>query len=754
MVSTQRQVAPGKAHVPGDGRRHASLAARIAFSYSVFLLACLILGVGLYASSTNNARENYWAQRQVRFENSVSVMDGYLATLDSYARQLLNNSTFIRFVNMRATDEYGYFTTAYDVRRILSDRMFSFASMPVSSSQIYLKHTGYVISGSQFTEGEQYYRLYRKFQVDLYGDCIDTLLGAGGMGEFIDMSLYSGVEGHLMLVRDMDAILPRSAPAIIWFEWDGKLLRELFLPEDARERSAFLCVNDAGAAQMAFSGDGASPDIVDALPGLSYDASGVATYNGLKVMRHTSGENGWTYWLALPESLVRDALGNYDVLFLLILLLALVGGAMVVVLMVRRNMRPIKQLGTQLRQSEGRRAQLEKVVDAQRPAVCVSYVRTLLSGHVASSEEFAYMMRYLGLVGDGMRHLVLYCVVYTHDTALEIPDSHEAVSGALKAYLETDYPVYFYTMAGSYSYYVALVSYDARTEDPLMDLQTRVLALHDHLLRERSMWFFAGVGKLCAQPMNLWESYEQARTAARYTAKHHIFLPYEVMRKDDHSVYYPVEISTKLLHFITAGNQAQVTEMFGLIHRENIEERTLPLNRLNFLLSDLRNTLMKARFSINEAEPDAGLWARLAEIDKALSELPTFALCERVALALCPFFQEAAVPGDPIPEVEKYLQANFADPSMCLSKLSGRFHISESYLSHLFKEKTGQNFSVYLEDLRLSEAARRLKEDKNCSLQTLYEELGYNNPTSFRRAFKKRYHITPSAMREGARAEL
>ena len=100
-----------------------------------------------------------------------------------------------------------------------------------------------------------------------------------------------------------------------------------------------------------------------------------------------------------------------------------------------------------------------------------------------------------------------------------------------------------------------------------------------------------------------------------------------------------------------------------------------------------------------------------------------------------------------MPEIERYLQENFADPSMCLTKLSDRFNISETYLSHLFKDKTGQNFSVYLENLRLNEAMRRLQ-DPACNLSTLYMELGYNNSVTFRRAFKKRYGMPPSVMRK------
>lgn len=145
--------------------------------------------------------------------------------------------------------------------------------------------------------------------------------------------------------------------------------------------------------------------------------------------------------------------------------------------------------------------------------------------------------------------------------------------------------------------------------------------------------------------------------------------------------------------------------------------------------------------------------AKLKKLDERLySPAPTFAQLEDDALCLCEFFVKVSSPSTPIPDVERYLQENYTDPSLCLSKVGDRFNISDTYLSHMFKEKTGQNFSVYLERLRMNEAARRLTSG-DCNLTVLYADLGYTNPTSFRRAFKKYYGMTPSEMRDQPRRQ-
>ena len=134
--------------------------------------------------------------------------------------------------------------------------------------------------------------------------------------------------------------------------------------------------------------------------------------------------------------------------------------------------------------------------------------------------------------------------------------------------------------------------------------------------------------------MNVWECYQQASEAVSYTTKNYIFFPYEFIKKDSNVFYYPPEISTKLIHFISTGNTSQVLELFNLIHQENIEERTLPVNLLKYLLSDIRNTLLKARFALpQDADPEA-----VKVLDERFNEHLTFKLCEDLALSLCNLF--------------------------------------------------------------------------------------------------------------------
>ncbi len=91
--------------------------------------------------------------------------------------------------------------------------------------------------------------------------------------------------------------------------------------------------------------------LVSAMENAVWDDAGIAWADAMRLIRRT-GENGWVYTLALLLGLVMVAY------------------------LVRRSMRPLHQLNSQLQKAEGDKAELQKEIDAQRPMLCMSYVRT------------------------------------------------------------------------------------------------------------------------------------------------------------------------------------------------------------------------------------------------------------------------------------------------------------------------------------------------------------------------------------------
>lgn len=404
----------------------------------------------------------------------------------------------------------------------------------------------------------------------------------------------------------------------------------------------------------------------------------------------------------------------------------------------RRNVRPIIELGQELQTAVEVQKNLQEVVDSQRPIICTSYVRQLLSGTATSEDEVTYMENYLG-IADSSYYNVLYIVYYNNfgdNTEITLPggvESMEELEKIIESALENFFGTpLFYFSPSDRTYSVLLHCSEEEEKDLILKINNCILRLHDYLLDTYDIWLFAGIGRNTDSLMNVWECYQQASEAVSYTTKNYIFFPYEFIKKDSNVFYYPPEISTKLIHFISTGNTPQVLELFNLIHQENIEERTLPVNLLKYLLSDIRNTLLKARFALpQDADSEA-----VKVLDERFNEHLTFKLCEDLALSLCNLFGNKEDDNTLSATIEKYIKENYKDPSLGLNKISDEFQISESYFSHMFKEKTGVNFSTYLENIRMTEAARLIKET-DISLNELYIAVGYNNSNTFRRASRR-----------------
>ena len=402
----------------------------------------------------------------------------------------------------------------------------------------------------------------------------------------------------------------------------------------------------------------------------------------------------------------------------------------------------LQGLKDNLLESSEEKKELLAVVNNQKPLIKNTYVRQLLTGSVNTEEEFEYIYQYMDLEHLSNPHFnVLYCIIYNnfgenstdHPEASDENKINHIIQEAFSRFFQED--MYFY-IPSSRTYAILLAFSDTAESEFVLKAQDKVREIHNYLLNNYGIWLFAGIGKNTNSLMHVWESYQQATEAVNYTTKNYIFLPYEMIKKDSNVFYYPPELSTKMIHFITTGNRAQVMELFNLVHQENIEERSLPLNLIRFLLSDIRNTLLKARFALPQTtDPEV---TRL--LDERFNEPLTFQLCESLALTLCKLFDAKEENESLSTTIEKYIIANFKDPSLCLNK------ISESYFSHMFKDKTGVNFSTYLENIRMAEAVRLIKET-DISLNELYLAVGYNNQNSFRRAFKKIYGVTPSSMR-------
>lgn len=735
-------------------RDNQTLMLRTVTSYSVFLLAILILFFYLYHSTMDNVRNSYNQQTESTLMSNVELFEKDLEIMDVYCRQLLQNDDFRKLMPY-TTDEGTFFDLGYKLATTLSTDVYPESLLPIEEVYCYLPNTGYILSPNYFISGERYYDWFKRYSMDGYESWLKALTTPECHYRFLPMDSIAPnfSKDYFMYIINMEDIFYLEADAVVCFVWEKEKLTSLFDDLSADDNSRSLMVVNEENVPILSVGKYFTEDSDSFLSLKFVNNFADSELDGLPItigMYH-SAKTECTYYYTFPSLEQTASASSRRIMYLTGITLCFIIGAALIVRFSRRNVQPIIELGNELHEAVEAQNHLQEVVENQRPIICKSYVRQLLSGMITSEEELSYIKEYLGLADSNLYYNGLYIVAYNNSSdsiedaasnEIMTPEEfHQIVTEALQNYFGL--PLYCFRPADR-TYGLLLSCLESEEKDFIFKIHEIIVSLHNYLLDTYGIWMFAGIGKNTADLMNVWESYQQATEAASYISKNYFFFPYEFIKKDSSAFYYPQEISTKLIHFITTGNTSQVLELFNLIHQENIEERSLPINILKFLLSDIRNTLLKARFALPSTVPKE----KTQLLDERFDQHVTFKLCEDIALNLCELFTVKTEDTNLITTIEKYIESNYMDPSMGLNKISDEFQISESYFSHMFKEKTGVNFSTYLENIRMHEAARLIKET-NISLNELYISVGYNNANTFRRAFKKTYGVTPSNMRDG-----
>lgn len=100
-------------------------------------------------------------------------------------------------------------------------------------------------------------------------------------------------------------------------------------------------------------------------------------------------------------------------------------------------------------------------------------------------------------------------------------------------------------------------------------------------------------------------------------------------------------------------------------------------------------------------------------------------------------------------QVQEYIRQHYQDPDLNVGQICEEMEKSVSYISRLFKEKTGQNILYYINMVRIENAKKLLRESReDAGIGEIGKATGFTNCNSFIRIFKKYEEITPGKYRE------
>lgn len=200
------------------------------------------------------------------------------------------------------------------------------------------------------------------------------------------------------------------------------------------------------------------------------------------------------------------------------------------------------------------------------------------------------------------------------------------------------------------------------------------------------------------------------------------------LKLDSHAKYERISI-----HFdpnILAG-----TDSAGLLTEAFNNRRTGRGNK--FSSSDFRDEsyLMYIRKAIQaESDPQIKQMAVFSNLVSFLIEL-RYAFCNRIENATEKFEDPTVV------KMIGYVNQHLYD-DISLSDVSRKFYISQAYANRIFREATGATVWNYIMMKRLHKARAAIRNGR--LLSDIYSECGYQDYSSFFRAYKKYFGCSPS----------
>ncbi|MGD1816210.1 MAG: response regulator transcription factor [Pleomorphochaeta sp.] len=123
-----------------------------------------------------------------------------------------------------------------------------------------------------------------------------------------------------------------------------------------------------------------------------------------------------------------------------------------------------------------------------------------------------------------------------------------------------------------------------------------------------------------------------------------------------------------------------------------------------------------------------------------------FAIAKDILSINCSYLESKKANYDFLENLILYIK-NHLDEDVSLQTMANKVHLSANYLSYKVKEKTGFNYTNYINNLRIEKAiSLLLNSDKK--VLDISKSCGFNDSCYFNRVFRKKYSLSPEQYRK------
>lgn len=255
-----------------------------------------------------------------------------------------------------------------------------------------------------------------------------------------------------------------------------------------------------------------------------------------------------------------------------------------------------------------------------------------------------------------------------------------------------------------------------------------------------------GIGNIVDALKLIYRSSEEAVTASTFGALNHIdevtFFK-DISSYVDNGYYFPFSIEQLLSRSVSDGCADNTLSILKDVIEANRQRPYLIHTSFHFLYMDLFSTVMRSARTLGVIVDDstyAESMNSVRDLDKIESDISA------LIADVCTHISDLRTNTSSNIEISilNYIESNLYDPQLSLASVADRFQKSTAYISTMFKQKKGINFSDYVNQSRISRAVELISKDK-IRIDEVYRTVGYISPSTFRRNFIKYTKSNPSS---------
>ncbi|WP_249267790.1 helix-turn-helix domain-containing protein [Paenibacillus sp. FSL E2-0274] len=712
-----------------------------------------------------------------QLQKSQEILERRMAEVEGFTRQLAVNQELNVLMNEseNETNVYGIWKT---MRNVLT---FGQTNDFLQNYYIYLANYNLILTPGSTYRPEHYYSNFNYKDLSLQDwrkEVLETTHRSEikPLSDFVSRGMQTSVITYMQSLP-LDSFND-SSPAVAVVIIDEKNISSL-LSGLTERYGGWVHISDAKGNTIVLQGSD-EQKMAKMLDDPAFDKNKVSQfYKDDLVVTTRSDSNGWVYQTGIPQDILMENANKIKRISIQITGGTLIIGLIAGLVLAYRNSAPINRMLSVMKEQFGKEEAsernefdflsgniadmitknklLESELNRQLPLVRDAFLKRLIAGEFKTRDEIISaakqadisMNQDTGYVG------IVQINGYAGMDSVEILNELSASRLLLKQTLADLGVDVLMTDMGSDKVVTLFFSREegADKEQEAANITQTMEELAQNVFNEYRITILAGFGDLFTEVTEVSLSYDQAKQALEYAVymnKKGIIWSSEAQIENT-TYYYPLDSEQRLISTIRAGELEEAERIVRAIIAQNMEQRELSIEMKHQLVGEMKGTFLKLL--------DQKVFTEYSEIESVKRRVIDIGSSESLETIQNEFFdimeelcglianKKKDIHIQIIKQIKDYTAKNYSDTELTLYRVAEQVERPEKYISQLFKEVTGVNFSDHLIKVRMDQAIILLKEN-GLTVDEIAVRVGYNSSHSFRRAFKRLMGVSPSTYRQ------